>query len=59
MERNLKEPVVTYKLANLPVHFFDEDSSVADISVIHEEEVLMDFGILDDYAELYGEMEDF
>jgi hypothetical protein len=26
---------------------------------LQEEEVFMDFGILDDYNELFGEMEDF
>ncbi len=59
MERNLKEPLVTLKKGDAPVQVYEEDSFVPDSAKLHEEEVLMDFGILDDYTELYGEMEDF
>jgi hypothetical protein len=59
MERNLREPVVTLKKGDAPVQFFGEDQYDPDSVKIQEEEILMDFGILDDYTELYGEMEDF
>jgi predicted aspartyl protease len=59
MERNLKEPTVILKRGDAPVQVYEEDSYVPDSANFHEEEVLMDFGILDDYTELYGEMEDF
>jgi hypothetical protein len=59
MERNLMEPVVTLKKGDAPVQFFGEDQFEPESVKIQEEEILMDFGILDDYTELYGEMEDF
>ncbi len=59
MENNLREPVVTLKKGDAPVQFFGEDHYEPDAVKIQEEEILMDFGILDDYTELYGEMEDF
>ncbi len=59
MERKLREPFVTLKQGDAPVQVYEEESYVPDSAKLHEEEVLMDFGILDDYTELYGEMEDF
>ena len=59
MENNLREPVVTLKKGDAPVQFFGEDHYEPDAVKIQEEEILMDFGILEDYTELYGEMEDF
>ncbi len=59
MERNLKEPLVTLKRGDAPVQVYEENTYVPDNAKLQEEEVLMDFGILDDYTELYGEMEDF
>lgn len=59
MKRNLKEPVVTLKQGEAPVQIFDEDVVVQEPAKNLEEEVLMDFGILDDYSEIYGEMEDY
>lgn len=59
MERNLNEPVVTLKKGDAPVQVYEDDSYVPNSAKTHEEEVLLDFGIVDDYTELYGEMEDF
>ncbi len=59
MERNLKEPVVILKRGEAPVQVYEDDSYVPEPASFQEEEVLMDFGILDDYTELYGEMEDY
>ena len=59
MERNLREPLVTLKQGDTPVQVYEEESYVPESAKLHEEEVLMDFGILDDYTELFGEMEDF
>ncbi|MDD2380396.1 MAG: hypothetical protein WCY58_00600 [Mariniphaga sp.] len=59
MEKNLKEPYVTLKQGDSPVQVLEELSDVQEATDLQEEEVLMDFGILDDYAKLYGEMEDF
>lgn len=59
MERNLREPVVTLKKGDAPVQLYGEDQLEPESVKLQEEEILMDFGILDDYTELYGEMEDF
>jgi hypothetical protein len=59
MERNLNEPVVLLKQGDAPVQVYEEDSYIPESAKFQEEEVLMDFGIVDDYNELYGEMEDF
>ena len=59
MERNLREPYVALKQGDAPVQVLGEESDMQESSIFHEEEVLLDFGILDDYTELYGEMEDF
>ena len=59
MEKNLREPFITLKQGEAPVQVLGDDPSVPDSAKLQEEEVLMDFGILDDYTELYGEMEDF
>ena len=59
MEKNLREPYVSSKQGEAPVQILDEESRTQEATTIQEEEVLMDFGILDDYSELYGEMEDF
>jgi hypothetical protein len=59
MERNLREPFITLKQGEAPVQVLGDDPTVPDSAKLQEEEVLMDFGILEDYTELYGEMEDF
>ncbi len=59
MEKNLKEPFVTLKQGEAPVQVLGDHPPVQDSTKLQEEEVLMDFGILEDYAELYGEMEDY
>lgn len=59
MERSLREPIVTMKQGDAPVQVLGDEPDIQEATKLHEEEVLMDFGILDDYTELYGEMEDF
>lgn len=59
MERSLKEPFVTMKQGDAPVQVLVYEPEIQESTKLQEEEVLMDFGILDDYTELYGEMEDF
>ncbi|MFW5756239.1 MAG: IS1096 element passenger TnpR family protein [Tangfeifania sp.] len=58
MERNLKEPTVTLKQGDAPVQVFGEEPEGPEAANLQEEEVFMDFGIVDDYTELFGEMED-
>ena len=60
MERSLSEPFVTTKLGETPAQVLGEEVVVfEDLVDQHEEEVYMDFGELEDYTELYGEMSDF
>lgn len=59
MEKNLREPFITLKQGEAPVQVLGDEPPVPDSAKLQEEEVLMDFGILDDYTQLYGEMEDF
>lgn len=59
MEKNLNEPLVTLKQGNAPVQVLGEDVSPHDQTELMQEEVYMDFGELDDYTEIFGEMDDF
>jgi len=58
MEKNLNEPLVTLKLGDTPVQVLGEEVSVDEQTEL-QEEVYMDFGELDDYTEIFGEMDDF
>lgn len=59
MEKNLKEPLVTLKQGDAPVQVIGEEPERQEAAKLQEEEVFMDFGVVDDYNELFGEMEDF
>ena len=62
MGTELKEPLVTQKQGVVPLQVLSDEFDVVTSSkskIQDEEEVFMDFGILDDYNELFGEMEDF
>jgi len=58
MEKNLNEPLVTLKQGEAPVQVLGEDVTPLEQLELHEE-VYMDFGELDDYTEIFGEMDDF
>ncbi len=59
MEKNLYEPLVTLKQGDTPVQVLGEEAANQEETVLVEEEVYMDFGELDDYTEIFGEMDDF
>ena len=59
MEKNLSEPFVTLKQGDSPVQVLGEETLELEPAIYQEEEVLMDFGELDDYNEIFGEMDDF
>jgi len=61
MEKNLSEPLVTLKSGDTPMQVLGEDVDVIDqeSSDLHEEKAYMLFGELEDYTEIFGEMEDF
>ena len=59
MEKNLSEPFVTLKQGDSPVQVLGEETLELEPAIYQEEEVLMDFGELDDYNEIFGELDDF
>jgi len=59
MEKNLSEPLVTSLVGDAPVQVLGEDYMVDETPEILEEEVFMDFGELEDYTRIFGEMDDF
>lgn len=61
MEKNLNEPLVTLKRGESPLQVLGEDIEVIDQEPLdqQEEKVYMLFGELEDYTEIFGEMEDF
>ena len=59
MEKNLNEPFVTLKQGDAPVQVLGEETIEQEQGILQEEEVYMDFGELDDYTEIFGEMDDF
>jgi len=58
MKNNLNEALVTLKHGETPVQVLGEEIEL-ETMVLEEEEVIMDFGELEDYTEIYGEMDDF
>jgi len=60
MGKSLNEPLITLTQGEAPVQVLGEDSAEHNnVMVLEEEEVLMDFGELEDYTEIFGEMDDF
>lgn len=59
MEKSLNEPLVTLKQGDPPVQVLGEEFIEQEAVVIVEDEAYMDFGELDDYTEIFGEMDDF
>lgn len=59
MEKNLNEPFVTSKTGDTPVQVLGEEVIVQESTELFEEEVYMDFGELEDYTQIFGEMDDF
>ncbi|MBN2636277.1 MAG: hypothetical protein JXR61_08400 [Prolixibacteraceae bacterium] len=59
MKENLNEPLVTSKVGDAPVQVLGEDYVMKETSQNLEEEVYMDFGELEDYTKIFGEMDDF
>lgn len=61
MEKNLSEPLVTLKLGETPQQVLGDDVEVIDQESLdlHEEKAYSLFGELEDYTEIFGEMDDF
>ncbi len=61
MEKNLNEPTVALKQGDTPRQVLGEDVDVIDQETLdlNDEKSYMLFGELEDYTEIFGEMEDF
>ena len=59
MGKNLNEPFITLKQGEAPVQVLGEEVARQEQLDLLQEEVYMDFGELDDYTEIFGEMDDF
>ena len=61
MEKNLFEPFVTLTKGNAPVQVLGEEFELVDLenSEIEDEKAFSYFGELEDYTEIFGEMEEF
>jgi len=57
MNKNLNEAFVSLNQGDAPAQVLEEDLSM-EATVLLEDEVLSDFGVLEDYTEIFGEMED-
>lgn len=58
MEKNLQENKVTYQQGDAPVQVLEEELQDQGLDVLETENVYRDYGDLDDYTEIFGEMED-
>lgn len=59
MKKSLNEPLVTLKQGDPPVQVLGEEIEELEPTVLIEDEVYLDFGELEDYTEIFGEMDDF
>lgn len=59
MEKNLKEPYVASKMGDSPVQVLGDETIEKERVDIVDEEVYADFGELEDYTRIFGEMDDF
>lgn len=61
MEKNLSGPLVTLKQGDTPQQVLGEEVEIIDQESLdnHEEKAYMLFGELEDYTEIFGEMDDF
>ncbi|PIF06255.1 MAG: hypothetical protein CSA36_02545 [Draconibacterium sp.] len=59
MDQNLSEPLVSSKYGDVPAQVLGDDYNTQETAELVEEEVYMDFGELEDYTEIFGEMDDF
>ena len=58
MERNLKEPQIAYQQGKAPNQILTEDVEMIDAPDTRFFESYHDYGDLDDYTEIFGEMDD-
>jgi len=57
MEKNLNEPLVALENGDAPVQILEEEVKAQVSAAQQEDEVFQDFGVLEDYTEIFGEMD--
>jgi hypothetical protein len=57
MKTDLKEPFVAYEKGDAPNQFLINDYDITDLSVMDSDDLYKSFGELEDYCEIYGEMD--
>lgn len=57
MKNDLKEPFVAYERGNAPVQFLVSDYDSPEVDLLDQNESYRSFGDLEDYYEIYGEMD--
>ena len=58
MKKNLQEPKVIFKKGNAPVQVLEQEVQNGVLNNSETNAVIHDYGDLDDYTEIFGEMED-
>ncbi|MGQ7870052.1 IS1096 element passenger TnpR family protein [Sunxiuqinia sp. sy24] len=58
MKKNLQENQVTYQLGDAPAQVLEEELQDQGLEILNQENKYQDYGDLDDYTEIFGEMED-
>ena len=59
MEKSLKKPVINLNLGEAPVQVLDEGMTEKLFDLTEEKLANSDYGILNDYYEIFGEMEEY
>lgn len=59
MEKNLRKPMVNLSGGKAPVQVLDEEMTSELFEVPEREDSYSDYGVLDDYYEIFGEMEEY
>ncbi len=59
MEKNLRKPLVNLSSGITPVQVLDEEMTSDLFEVPERENSYSDYGVLDDYYEIFGEMEEY
>ena len=57
MKTDLKEPFVAYEKGDAPSQFLINEYDVAEVAVMDSDDSYKSFGELEDYCEIYGEMD--
>lgn len=57
MKTDLKEPFVAYEKGNAPTQFLINEYDISDVDVMESDDLYKSFGELEDYCEIYGEMD--